>query len=354
LLRGLNLAVNLCWQITNAMLLFTIFLSIGGLLIRLSHLISVKLKTYDMIYILFYLASFSAIFLQWLVLNALIMFPDISTTHDSMATWFKGAIWFLTLASTFLIYIGYNSLGFKKSFKFKYAPHVTVGLYILSISLLVLILITEITPGEIIDNSASFDFNPELTFFFAGLYGIVIGGIYAIFAIRSRLSLIDPIKKLIPFYRLYLGFPLIIGGGLILTGMIIVFDPITVPNWPCIRNIMTAFIYIGFLWFPTLESILETSYQSRITRLETMLERNKVLDLIDHDLANVTQILHTFFESIQLSDKDKEFLKSQIERMGKLITESRSIVVHDDDNLVEELMASYLLLRSDEEQELSK
>ena len=213
-----------------------------------------------------------------------------------------------------------------------------VALYLLSFTILILVLFTEVTTGEISENSPSFNFKPEITLPLTGLYGLIIGGMFAFISLRSRIRLREPMKRLIPLYPFYVGFPLVAGGCLMIIGLIIIFDPFQVPMWPCLRLLMSSLVYIGFLWFPTLESMFEIFFQSRVSKLEAIMERDKVLDIIDHDLANVTQILHTYFETQQLSDHDRFFLKKQVDRMSKLITESRAIVTHEDDALVKELI----------------
>ncbi|MFX0124471.1 MAG: hypothetical protein ACFFAE_12585 [Candidatus Hodarchaeota archaeon] len=122
---------------------------------------------------------------------------------------------------------------------------------------------------------------------------------------------------------------------------IIIFDPVPGSNWPCLQLFLSSLIYLLFLWFPTLESMFEIFFQNRMNRLEIIMGRDKVLDIIDHDLANVTQILHTYFETIQLSDEERDFLKKQADHMSKLISESRTIVINEDDTLVQELMNYY-------------
>lgn len=328
-----------CWQITNIFLLVTSFISIIGLLVRLRHVFSVGLKAYDIAFILFYLSSISAIFLQWSMYNVLIMFPDSSTIYPTVALLFKGAIWFLALAATFLIYIGRHNLTIRRSLAQKYYSHVGVVLYLLSILILVLILFTDVTTSEIIDNSPTFDFSPIITFPLTGIYGLSIGIMFAIISIRSTLSLSKPMKELIPFYRIYIGFPIVGGGFLIIMGLFIGLGPNTQPLIPCVRMLLTSLIYIAFLWFPTLDSLSEMFFQNRLSRLEAQIERDKVLDIIDHDLANVTQILDTYFETIDLPSKDMLFLAKQIERMSKLITESRAIVSYEDDEFIRELIA---------------
>lgn len=80
-----------------------------------------------------------------------------------------------------------------------------------------------------------------------------------------------------------------------------------------------------------------------MSRFEAIIQRDKVLEIIDLDLANVTQIFDTYFETMNLPDKDKDFLVKQIERMSKLITESRTIVglSTTDDELINELIQRY-------------
>lgn len=333
--------MTICWQIANTLLLLTLFVSIIGLLVRLQHISTVGLKKYDIAFILFYLLSISAIFLQWSMYNVLIMFPDSSTIYPTVALLFKGAIWFLTLASTFLIYIGRHNFVIRRSLTHKYYSQVGVVLYLLSVIILVLILFTSVITSEIIDNSPTFDFSPIITLPLTGIYGLSIGIMFAIISIRSTLSLSKPMKDLIPFYRIYIGFPVVGGGFLIFVGLFIGLGPNTQPLIPCVRMLLTSLIYIAFLWFPTLDSLTEIFLQNRLNRLEAQIKRDKVLDLIDHDLANVTQILDTYFETIDLPSKDMLFLAKQIERMSKLITESRTIVSYKDDIFVRELITWY-------------
>ncbi|UCG04570.1 MAG: hypothetical protein JSW11_11430 [Candidatus Heimdallarchaeota archaeon] len=207
---------------------------------------------------------------------------------------------------------------------------------------MIFLIFTDVTVIDIIDNSPSFDFNPPITLVLTALYGSLSGGLFAFISLRSRIRTFkEPVKDLIPIYPFYLGFTLIGGCCLIFIGFIIIFDPVLGSMWPCLRMFLSSTIYLIFLWFPTMESMFEIFFQSRMDRIETVLGRDKVLDIIDHDLANVTQILHTYFETIQLSDQEREFLKKQVDRMNKLITESRAIVIHEDDMLVQELMRFY-------------
>ena len=90
-----------------------------------------------------------------------------------------------------------------------------------------------------------------------------------------------------------------------------------------------------------MESMFEIFFQTRMDKLETIMGRDKVLDIIDHDLTNVTQILHSYFEAIQLSDQERGFLKKQVNRMNKLITDSRALAIHEDDTIVQEVMKYY-------------
>ncbi|MHA2203112.1 MAG: hypothetical protein ACW991_05435, partial [Candidatus Hodarchaeales archaeon] len=106
-----------------------------------------------------------------------------------------------------------------------------------------------------------------------------------------------------------------------------VFFRLTLPLTAEFRGLAFVLVMGTMVVFPSLRWTYIEQYRHRVIEFE----RNTLIDLINHDLSNIAQIIMAVLESSTISGKEleqieKKLILDQVNRMNELIEKSRKSV----------------------------
>lgn len=204
---------------------------------------------------------------------------------------------------------------------------------VLGIIIIVLTSLTVIAVDNFQDNFVSYEYNPPSTIIIILAFIISIGLGYGVQSIVHYARRYRKYRKITPFHYVYLFITTLCFIIIIVVVPYRVFVP--VPSGAT-RALISNMIISVFILLPTLRWMYLEQYEKSIFEFE----KNTLLDVIAHDLTNITQIMLNTLESFSMKTEEKqekkddfEVLHSQVERMSKLIEEARtSIQKTEEDN----------------------
>ncbi|MFX1250001.1 MAG: hypothetical protein ACFFCZ_00105 [Promethearchaeota archaeon] len=308
-------------RIANLLVAFNVFICLSGLLfygLKILPSPRTKRPTYFIVYFLFFLLAIILNIGNWFVFNLVSIWQAYNLVPNEMIL-----IIFTRLVNT-SINLGFLILALALRMEFAEENRLVKRLWYILITFGIIAFILQIfSQVEVLSVEGGFPlvgYTPPIGTNLVILFVLIVGIWYSFQTVNNYLREYRQQYSITPFHYLFLVISIFafLGIGISIALRFMLAEIIE------FRILTFAMISTTLVVFPTLRWTYIEHYHRRVLEME----RNRLQDIINHDLSNITQIILTFVESItfteeKIQEADIKLLINQIERMNSLIDQSR-------------------------------
>lgn len=319
-----NMINILVLRIANLLVAFSVFLCLSGLLyygLKILSYPKTKRPTYFILYFFFFLLEIAQNIGNWFAFNLVSIWQAYNIIPNELIL-----INLARIVNT-IGFLGFLILALALRMEFAeqnpLIEKVWYGLILFGVISFILDFFSTIDVLSVEDGFPLLRYTPPVGTNLITLFILIVGLWYGFQTVNNYLREYRQQYSITPFHYLFLVISILafLGIGLSIVLRLVLGESVE------FRTLSFALVFATLVVFPTLRWTYIEHYHRRVVEFE----RNRLQDLINHDLSNITQIILTLLESVTFTDSkiqeaDFQLLTDQIKRMNTLIVQSRDSV----------------------------